>query len=411
MVFTKSEAMSAMLNIMDWMDHGVVEKVRPSGDKIIYHGHPAFYFLHSHDEAVDFIKDRLTADSYDEYSLCYELLVVLKFLLGPHDSHTGVRVASQGLVLPLTLHIQGDHAYVLGARKDYSDALGGELLSINGVPVGQLLAEDEQLERYATAGCLHHAQEICLSTGAIRILPSFTGSVDRMNFVVRCSDGNEKRFCTDGSEILRDPDWLYVTVLKSPNYTYDLAEDYLVLHYTRCRELDRMEQYIQEVDQLVTEHGYRKCIVDIRHNMGGGDAPSDMLCGYLRGKFTKLVALVDEMVYSSGMSTCLMLRDIGAYTIGTDIGDSPCAFGNAATRDFLQYGLIARCSQKFMVAEPGRIRSRGYVKEQFAAEFHAPTDLPEFWYFHPDLYVDRTFDDMLSGRDPQMDAALSYLRS
>lgn len=411
MKFTRDEANEAIHKILDWMDHGVTHKKTMRGDDVIYYGHPALYFRHSPTEADRFINSIMLDNSYDEFLLCRQLMVILKYLLGPHDSHTGVRAASQGLVLPLMLHIQGDHAYVLGVRKDYSDALGGELLSINGVPVDQLLAEDEQLERYATAGCLHYAQEICLSTGAIRILPSFTGSVDRMNFVVRCSDGNEKRFCTDGSEILRGPDWLYATVLKSPNYTYDLAEDYLVLHYTQCRDLDRMKQYIQEVDQLVTERGYRKCIVDIRHNMGGGDAPSNMLCGYLRGKFTKLVALVDEMVYSSGMSTCLMLRDIGAYTIGTDIGDSPCAFGNAVARDFSQYGLTARCSQKFMVAEPGRVRSRGYTKEQFAAEFHAPTDLPEFWYFYPDLYVDRTFDDMLSGRDPQMDATIKYLCS
>lgn len=40
-----------------------------------------------------------------------------------------------------------------------------------------------------------------------------------------------------------------------------------------------------------------------------------------------------------------------------------------------------------------------------------PSDLPTVWYFHPDMYVERTVADAMAHRDPQMEAALAYLHS
>ena len=407
MVFTKSEAMSVMLSIMDWMDHGTVEKVRSSGDKIIYHGHPAFYFLHSRDEAVDFIKDKLTADSYDEYSLCRELLVVLNFLLGPHDSHTNVTPLGLGMTLFGDLWIEGNCAYVVACPEELRRYLGWRIMSINGVSTAKLLKEVSQISRYATDGGLHHTQSLFLRSSRLRMLPSFTGSTAQVDYVV--SDGEQTEVIHGGEQAVFGqqlqclPNWF------TDNYSYELGDDYIVLHYNKCSDVDRMNQFITQIEQVVNKHRITKCIVDIRNNLGGSDKPSYALCDWLHGRFDTLVALVNEWVCSSGMTTALMLSNMDAYTIGTGIGDSPCAFGNVVVKEFSEYGVVARLSTKLMVAQPGKLRDKAYIKEEFVEAFNSPADLPKVWYFQPDEYVERKVADAMLGRDPQMEAAVSYV--
>ena len=407
MVFTKSEAMSAMLSIMDWMDHGVVEKVRSSGDKIIYHGHPAFYFLHSRDEAVDFIKKKLTADSYDEYSLCRELLVVLKFLLGPRDSHTNVTPLNLRTTLFGDLWIEGDSVYIVACPEELKRYLGWKIVSINGVSTAKLLDEVSQISRYATDGGLHHTQSLFLRSSRLRMLPSFTGSTTQVDYVV--GNGGQTEIIHGGEQVTFSRQLQCLSNWLTDNYTYELGDDYIVLHYNRCGDVDRMNQFIAQIEQVVSDHNITKCIVDIRNNLGGSDGPSYVLCDWLRGRFDTLVSLVNEWVYSSGMTTALMLSNMGAYTIGTGIGDSPCAFGNVVVKEFSKYGIVARLSTKLMVAQPGKLRDKAYIKEEFVETFNSSADLPEIWYFQPDEYVEREVADAIHGRDPQMDAALRYI--
>ena len=409
MHFTRGEVAEAIDRIMDWMDCGKVEKTRQSGDKVVYTGHPAFYFFHSRDEVAELIENNLTDNSYDEYSLCRELLVVLKFLLGPHDSHTNVTPLDLKMTLFGDLWIEGDCAYIIACPRELKRYLGWKIVSINGVPTAKLLEEVSQITRYATDGGLHHTQSLFLRSSRLRMLPSFTGSTVQVDYVV--SNGGRTETIHGGERAVFSQQLRCLSNWFTNNYTYELGDDYIVLHYNRCGDVDRMNQFITQVEQVVSDRNITKCIVDIRNNLGGSDGPSYVLCDWLRGRFDTLVSLVNEWVYSSGMSTALALRDVGAYTIGTDIGDSPCAFGNVVTKDFPEYGIVVRLSTKLMVAQPGKLRNQAWTKETFRADFQTPADLPQIWYFHPDLFVRRTVADAMAGRDPQIDAALSYLRS
>ena len=409
MHFTREQAIEAMRNIMDWMDHGVVERTMPSGGTVVYHGHPAFYFFHSRDEVAELLENNLTDNSYDEYSLCRELLVVLKFLLGPHDSHTNVTPLDLKMTLFGDLWIEGDCAYIIASPKELKRYLGWKIVSINDVPTAKLLEEVSQITRYATDGGLHHTQSLFLRSSRLRMLPSFTGSTAQVDYVV--SNGGRTETIHSGEQAVFSQQLRCLSNWFTNNYTYELGDDCIVLHYNRCGDVDRMNQFITQVEQVVSDHNITKCIVDIRNNLGGSDGPSYVLCDWLRGRFDTLVSLVNEWVYSSGMSTALALRDVGAYTIGTDIGDSPCAFGNVVTKDFPEYGIVVRLSTKLMVAQPGKLRNQAWAKEAFRADFQTPADLSQIWYFHPDLFIRRTVADAVAGRDPQIDAALSYLRS
>lgn len=241
------------------------------------------------------------------------------------------------------------------------------------------------------------------------MLPSFAGTTDHVDYVV--SNGDEIAMIHGGSanmfseNISSLPNWFY------DNYTYDLGDDYIVLHYNNCRDADRMGQYLNEIEKVVGERGIKKCIVDLRNNLGGSDEPSYILCDWLHGRFDTLVALVNEWVYSSGMTTALMLSDLGAYTIGTSIGDSPCAFGNVVVKEFPEYGIAVRLSTKLMVAQPGKLRDKAYIKEEFVETFNSLADLPEIWYFQPDEYVERKVADAVLDRDPQMEAAIKFVNA
>ena len=82
------------------------------------------------------------------------------------------------------------------------------------------------------------------------------------------------------------------------------------------------------------------------------------------------------------------------------------------------------CSQKIAMDEVGLsvIRSvgncnhwddaKGEYVQLSAQEFRETYDkdnLPTLTFFHPDKYVARTVDDLVTGRDPQLEAALTYL--
>lgn len=360
MHFTRDETIRAIHDIMDWMDHGVTERVRSSGDKVAYHGHPAFYFFHSRGEAEELVRQRLTSDKYDEFLLCRELLIVLKFLLGPHDSHTNVVPLSNRMTLFGGLWIESDHVYIAACPRELKKYLGWEITSINDVPTAKLLAEVEQISRYATLGGLHHVQSLFLRSSRLRMLPSFAGSLEHVNYVVSSNGQNETICGGTAAKFSQKMSGLYGWFAN--NYTCELGDDYIVLHYNRCHDLEHMKRFIAQVDELATRHGINKCLVDIRNNLGGSDASSYLLCEWLNGRFKLLVSLVNEWVYSSGMSTALALRDIGAYTIGTDIGDSPCAFGDVIAKEFPEYGVDARISTKLMAVQPEKTRNQAWTK-------------------------------------------------
>lgn len=106
------------------------------------------------------------------------------------------------------------------------------------------------------------------------------------------------------------------------NYSYEIVNDCVVIHYNSCRDKDKMEELIKKISKIQVD----KYIIDLRYNGGGDSSIIRPLIEFLKGK--KVVALINEYVFSSGRMALVELKKIGAYVIGTNISTSLNAFGN-----------------------------------------------------------------------------------
>ena len=132
------------------------------------------------------------ADSKDDF-----LLSLMRLLALPGNGHTRLIPNDAILVLPLRFATIGTTVRLLDATSGISDAIGGDLISINGVPVGEIEAAAEKLlagtrQRKRVIGPILFAWP-----GALRHLGVSSGG-DAIEYRIRSETGQI-------SELLLDP--------------------------------------------------------------------------------------------------------------------------------------------------------------------------------------------------------------
>lgn len=395
-------AAKAILNqILDFIDHGEIKAA--NGET--YDGHPCLYLLHSRDEVQAELDASLVKDEYNRYDICYIARKLLKCCLGQYDIKTTVKLMPRDMTMPAGIKMQEGKPYIVDVSSDLKRFLGWEIATINRVPVAELLADIEEVTAYATPEWLAYKQETTLVSPMLAALPHFKGGLGMMRYGVS-KGGAKDEICTS------IPNDYTITGFqaghgRSKNYSYRVVDDVIVIQYSMCRDKYRMDRLIADAGRDAKQHGISKYVIDLRHNSGGNPCLTNQLLDFLNG--AKLVTLTNGSIYSCGAMACAALRKLGSYTIGTDLGMSLDGFC---------------CSQKIAMDEVGLsvIRSvgnynhwddaKGEYVQLSAQEFRETYDkdnLPTLTFFHPDKYVARTVDDLVTGRDPQLEAALTYL--
>ena len=309
------------------------------------------------------------------------------------------------MTMPAGIKIQDGRSYIVDVSSDLKRFLGWEITTVNRVPVADLLADIEEITAYATPEWLRYKQETTLVSPMLAAMPHFKGGLGMMRYGVE-KGGAKDEICTS------IPNDYTITGFRaghgrSKNYSYRMIDDVIVIQYSMCRDKYRMNRLIADAGRDAKKHHISKYVVDLRHNSGGNPCLTDQLLDFLRG--AKLVTLTNGSIYSCGAMACAALRKLGSYTIGTDIGmplDGFC------------------CSQKIAMDDVGLsvIRSVGnynrwddskkeYVQlsaDEFRSTYNKD-NLPTLTFFHPDEYVVRTVDDLVTDKDPQLEAAIAYL--
>ena len=392
-LFNKEEARRVIQDAFNFIDNGkVVWK------DMEFFGHPGFYFFHTKKELEQKIENQLVKDKYDQYDLCYVMNSLIKFMLSKYDSHTKV-LFSKGRYLPIELKIVDNEVYIINVSLKFSKFKAWKVLEINEVIVNKLLEEIEKICCYSTDEYLRTRQvSILEDIDILRTLPSIDSATFKFDFLV--GDGEQREVISFDINNLDDE--LEDNFLPE-NYSYEIVNDCVVIHYNSCRDKDKMDELIKKIGKINDD----KYIIDLRYNGGGDSSIIRPLIEFLKGK--KVVALINEYVFSSGRMALVELKKIGAYVIGTNISTSLNAFGNNPSEYKIDGTelIVKRSSNYFLYDSDYNCES--FSKNNFFEYFKDKKELLEPVFIEPDLEVKETVNDIVTRRDRQMMAAFQYL--
>lgn len=392
-LFNKEEARRVIQDAFNFIDNGkVVWK------DMEFFGHPGFYFFHTKKELEQKIENQLVKDKYDQYDLCYVMNSLIKFMLSKYDSHTKV-LFSKGRYLPIELKIVDNEVYIINVSLKFSKFKAWKVLEINEVIVNKLLEEIEKTCCYSTDEYLRTRQVgILEDIDILRTLPSIDSATFKFDFLV--GDGEQREVIS--FDINNFDDELEDNFLPE-NYSYEIVNDCVVIHYNSCRDKDKMDELIKKIGKINDD----KYIIDLRYNGGGDSSIIRPLIEFLKGK--KVVALINEYVFSSGRMALVELKKIGAYVIGTNISTSLNAFGNNPSEYKIDGTelIVKRSSNYFLYDSDYNCES--FSKNNFFEYFKDKKELLEPVFIEPDLEVKETVNDIVTRRDRQMMAAFQYL--
>lgn len=391
--FSKEDVRKIIQDAFNFIDNGkVVWK------DMAFLGHPGFYFFHTKKELEQKIESQLVKDKYNQYDLCYIMNSLIKFMLSKYDSHTRI-LFSEGRYLPIELKIVDNEVYIINVSSKFNKFKAWKVLEINGVIVSKLLNEIEEICCYSTEEYLRTRQvSILEDIDMLRTLPSIDSTTFEFDFLV--SDGeNSEVISFDINNLVDEVEASFLP----ENYSYELVNDCVVIHYNACRDKDKMEELIKKISTIHSD----KYIIDLRYNGGGDSSIIRPLIEFLKGKM--VVVLINEYVFSSGRMALVELKKIGAYVIGTNISTSLNAFGNNPS-EYRMDGtdLIVKKSSNYFLYD-SEYNCESFSKNNFFEYFKDKTALLEPVFISPDLEVKETVDDIVAGRDIQMKMAFQYL--
>lgn len=394
----REEAKKIVLKIFDYIENG---EEKTEYDTFI--GHPGLFFFRSKDEFNILLEELLNKDTYDRYDIYYICQRLIKYLLDKYDSHTKLYFKND-TCFSIEFIIQNDKVFVTNISGNYSDIIGGKLVSINGIPIEEILKELEQIVCYSTKEYLNTMIANYLShINILKSLPIMNNNIDSVEYML-LSNGKERKIIFHENvkyDFYKDniPD----------NYTYDVIDDILVMHYNACKDKDKMIKFIEKIKLESLNNDIKYYIVDIRNNRGGDSSVIYPLIEFLKNK--KVVTLINENVFSSGRMALIELKKIGSYIIGTNICTSLNAFGNVPGEYFIdELGLKVKKSSTYWYYD-ANLNCKGFRKGEFEEYFKDNKNLLEPIIFEPDQYVYMTIDDTINNNDSQLNAAIEYIKN
>ncbi len=322
-------------------------------------------------------------------------------MLGKYDSHTGVSFLNN-VFLPLDFKIENDKVYVINQSMDLENLIGGVVIAINGIDINKILEELETIISYSTLEFLKSKQTFYLrDLPVLKSLPSIDSNIDVISFKIKVN-GKDKliEFSTNDIQscIIKN---------KVKNYSYEVYDNCIVVHYTRCVDDDNeMKLLIEKLKVISEEKQINNYVIDLRGNTGGDSQIIKPLLEYLRDK--NIVVLVNEEVFSSARMAYVDLKRIGAYSIGTDISTSLNCFGNVPGALKLdELGLIVKRSSTYWYYDE-KFDCKGYRKGEFYNYFKNRKKLLKPVILKPDMYVYLSVSDIVNKKDPQLETAINY---
>ena len=332
----------------------------------------------------------------DEYSFGYFINYIIKRLSGLTDAHTKY---SKIIPVPLNFRMFGNDILVNYPK----EIKGAKLISINGIPINQIIVELDNIITYGTDGRRQHELEKTLfNKGILFGLPAFRNSEELEYEFIDINGTNIKRKFKKEEE--------YNNMFNSKEYEYGHPGECRFIRnalvYTHSSVQNMFKDQIEEsIKKLQTEDltNIDTFIIDIRGNWGGNSSLNDMLMNFIKSNPDKnLICLTDYRVFSAGRYALRDLIDLGATTIGEEIGTPINCYGNSNwfSIDDHYFSVSERYFNPFLKAQ-------ATTKEEF---LNLPEEVKKPIIFHPDVLVEQTKEGYINGVDTILEYALNYIK-
>lgn len=370
--------------------------------------HPNFYTKHTVDEfenAFESLYARL-----DELDDQQKVIEINRLVALGGDAHTTVGFGTYGDAmrrLPMQLMVLEDGVFITGAPESHQELIGHRVVSINAVPIDEVLDRVSVLFAYE-----NESKRIGTSAWYATMLPALQGvgvipdhhaemltvtlehDGERETQELPCELPGKLGKWTSFVQQLPQP-WPLAYRKQGGYYQSDFIAGHRAFYvaYNRCREAEDlpMKDFVEFVMRKCDELDAQRIIIDLRFNGGGDETVIWPLWQALEQseRFRDkgdIIGLISRQTFSSAMSNSHQLRDnCGAVLIGEPTGGKPNHFGQLGSFTLPNSGLRISHSTRWFQKVEGDPDS-----------------------VHPDVLIPWRSEALFGGRDEVLEAALAY---
>lgn len=343
-------------------------------------------------------------DINDDYSFNYFINYIIKRLSGLSDTHTFYWSRD---FIPYTFKIIDDKVLV-----NYPDSLKGYYLeSINGIDIKNIIKEIDNIITYGTNGKKVFEIEKSLFNRMIMFgLPIFSNNNELIYELVD-NNGYRKNIIINKEEKY-DNLFDYDTYLYGNNTEYKIIDNCLIYNHSSVQNKykELIEQKIEELKHINLDN-INTIIIDLRGNIGGNSSLNNYLIDFLKEHLDKkIICLTDYRIFSGGRYALRDLINLGAITIGDEIGTPINCYGNNTwcNIDNYYFGISEHYyNPMYLKDDSGKYLSicacnKEEYKNNISEEILKPI------IFKPDIYVNQTIEDYLNNIDTVLKYAIEY---
>ena len=338
------------------------------------------------------------------------LFGVMKLMGSVGDGHTyvtpeGIFEEAANKRFPVEITWFDNGLFVTRAAPETQEALGAQLIAVEGISIEEILARVEPALTYDDGNPYGRRTEFewfvarPLLLYAAGLIPDeaageFTFSRDGESFTLTLGGRDRDSFNLVGPDLSEVPlYWQGVLDDVTARTTYLENEGAVYLQYNSSTEIGfNFTDASVRALRFARREGAKKLIVDVRRNTGGSNLASELF-SYRLGQHPflqnggKLYVIMGQDTFSSGFDVVSQLvRPYGAVTVGQPAGTRPNFFGNVGSFTLPNSGITVG------------------VPNTLSPNF---PELGDVRVYPPDLEVAFTSHDFFAGRDPYVEAALA----
>jgi hypothetical protein len=307
--------------------------------------------------------------------------------------------------LPLEMRWLDDGLIVVAASPEYIQAVGAKVIQIGDHPVEQVREAVTPLIPADNHMVILNDAPVYMSMPGILSGLNLIPQKDRVTFGFEARDGSqfdlELRPISNASEPFVS---IYEKVgVRPPLYEQDRQSFYWFRHlpeanvvyvqYNNCREQkDKpFQSFVDEVFGLVDRNPGTRLVLDVRFNGGGNEAILAPFIDAIKARPSlnttgNLFVIIGRGTYSSALQNAISLSlETNAILVGEPTGGKPNHYGEVRNFRLPNVGLRVQYSTRYWLNYPEG----------------DPLTL------EPDITAVVTSDDLLAGRDPALETALS----
>lgn len=321
------------------------------------------------------------------------------------DSHTLITPPLDQLhTLPVQFYIFADGVRVITASEEFRHAIGAKVVSLDEVPIANVLTRLSGILPYDNESSLMHLQGRHLAiTETLQIADAWPQqgagrislSKDDENFSISC-EAVDMKVARTIKWIPGAPIALYAQKPQLSCWNDWLPDSKTVyFKYNRCSDKEAFEKLVGQTERFIQTHDVERFVVDLRDNTGGDSRIFEPLLHYLANNEKlnergRLFVVIGRATYSSAVLNALQLKEkTNAVFVGEPTGGKPNHFGELKSFTLKNSKLMVFYSTKHFQSP----RYRGMSS------------------LVPDLRTKLTYELWSQGIDPAMKAIESFTKN